>query len=81
MSEAPYRAMGGSVVTDHGVLPLANARMLSGFYALEAASPETGSRWRRLAAQRSQALTLAVEDAGRWRRAAGWTDPDAADQA
>jgi hypothetical protein len=80
MSEAPYRAMGGCVVTDHGFLALANARRLSGFYALEAASPGTGGRWRRLAAQRSQALALAVEDAGRWRRAAGWTDPEAADQ-
>jgi hypothetical protein len=55
--------------------------MLAGFYVIEAASPETGSRWRHLAAQRSQTLVLAVEDAGRWRRAAGWTDPDAADQA
>jgi hypothetical protein len=73
--------MGGCVVTDHGVLALANARMLSGFYALEAASPEAGDLWRRLAAQRSQALARAVEDAGRWRRAAGWIDPEAADQA
>jgi hypothetical protein len=46
----PYRAMGGCVVTDHGVLAHANARKLSGFYALEAASPEAGGRWRRLAA-------------------------------
>ena len=81
MSEAPYRAMGGCVVTDHGVLALANARSLSGFYALEAASAGNASRWSRLAAQRSQALALAVEHAGRWRRAAGWTDPEAADQA
>lgn len=81
MTDAPYRAMGGCVVTDHGVLALANARTLSGFYALEAVSSGTGERWRRLAAQRSQALALAAEDAGRWRRAAGWTDPDVADQA
>jgi len=32
-----------------------------------------------LAAQRSQALALAAEDAGRRRRAAGCTDPDATD--
>lgn len=80
MSETPYRAMGGCVVSDHGVLALADARGLAGFYALEAASPETGGRWRRLAAQRSRVLTRAAEDAGRWRRAAGWSDPDVADQ-
>ncbi len=79
MTGAPYRAVGGCVVTDHGVLAMANTRMLSGFYAREAASPETGGRRGRVAPPRSQALATAVEDAGRRRHAAGWIDPDAAD--
>ncbi len=43
MADAPYRAIGGCVVTDHGALALANARMVSGYYALEATSPGTGA--------------------------------------
>jgi hypothetical protein len=79
MTSAPYRAIGGSVVTDHGVIALAEARALYGFYAREAAG--TSGLWRRIAAERSQALVSAAEDAERWRRAAGWTEPDEADQA
>jgi hypothetical protein len=81
MSGAPFRAIGGAVVSDHGAMALAEARTLATFYAFEANSPFTGAVWRRMADERARALERAATDAERWRRAAGWADPEAADQA
>ena len=81
MNGAPFRAIGGVVFADHGPIPLAAARDLAAFYASEAL------RWRDVGsrdafdacARRAAALQNAVAAAGRWRRAAGWADLDAAD--
>ncbi|HEY2480767.1 MAG TPA: hypothetical protein VGI30_01050 [Caulobacteraceae bacterium] len=81
MSPAPFRAVGGAVLSDHGVIALAEVRALVAFYAAEAASAVNGAVWRRQAAERARALELAVAGAESWRRAAGWADPGAADQA
>jgi hypothetical protein len=81
MSGAPFRAIGGAVVSDHGAIALDEARSLAAFYASEAGALHTGAGWRRLAAERAQALALAAAAAEGWRRAAGWADPEAADQA
>jgi hypothetical protein len=81
LTPAIYRHIGGAVVADHGPIPLAAARDLVRFYALEAeacltAGPEPMAR---LYAHRALTLRAAVETATQWRRAAGWRDPDAAD--
>jgi hypothetical protein len=81
MNGAPFRAIGGAVVADHGPLSLAEARALARFYASEA------GHWRDLdgraasdaCARRAGTLRDAVTAAEMWRRAAGWADPDAAD--
>lgn len=81
MKSAPFRAIGGAVVADHGPVPLALARRLGQFYASEAL------HWRsqdsRDAAEacgrRANVLREAVAATETWRRAAGWADPDAAD--
>jgi hypothetical protein len=81
MNGAPYRSIGGAVIADHGPIPLAHARRLAAFYASEAL------HWRGrdaltagdACARRAAVLRQAVRAAETWRRAAGWTDPDAAD--
>jgi hypothetical protein len=73
----PFRAIGGMVVADHGPIRLAEARALAAAYAREAVS--AGGGWKTLCLARAQALSQAVREAGDWRRAAGWADPDAAD--
>lgn len=81
MKGAPYRSIGGAVIADHGPIPLAQARRLATFYAIEAL------HWREACApcardacaHRAEALREAVRSAETWRRAAGWADPDAAD--
>ena len=81
MNGAPFRSIGGAVVADHGPISLIAARNLAGFYASEAL------HWRDLGSQvafeacarRADFLREAVVEAEAWRRAAGWTDPDAAD--
>jgi hypothetical protein len=78
---APFRAIGGAVVADHGSIPLAEARRLSQFYATEALHCH-GQGLRNgaaVCASRAKALREAVAAAELWRRAAGWADPDAAD--
>lgn len=81
MKGAPYRHIGGGVIADHGPISLAAARDLARFYLRESkCEPNTGGTERsRLCAARARALNQAVEEAARWRRAAGWRDPDAAD--
>jgi hypothetical protein len=76
-----YRHIGGAVVSDLGPLPLAAARDLAGFYGLEAVrAAELGQRRSAAAcARRALALHDAAEEARRWRRAAGWAKPEAAD--
>jgi hypothetical protein len=81
VSGAPFRAIGGAIVSDHGVIALAEVRTLAVFYASEAKSPFASAVWRRLADDRARALKQAAAEAEGWRRAAGWTDPDVADQA
>lgn len=81
MSAAPFAHAGGAVIADHGPLALAASRALIGFYDVEArlAAKDGAPRWARLCARRALALAAAAGAADRWRRAAGWADPDAAD--
>jgi hypothetical protein len=79
MTGAPFRAIGGAIISDHGPITLAEAWALAAFYAAEATAPLNGAIWRRLAAERARALEFAGAEAQRWRRAAGWADPEAAD--
>jgi hypothetical protein len=79
MMGAPFRAVGGTILADHGPMRLAQARALAAFYAREAARQRQGSRAAGLCAERCRALAHAADDAARWRRAAGWTDPEMAD--
>lgn len=78
MNDPAIRAIGGAVLVDHGVIPLAEARALAAFYAREA---ETGGGgWSQHCLARAEAMEAAVAQAALWRRAAGWADPDAADR-
>jgi len=77
MSAAPFRAVGGAILADHGPIRLTDARALMVAYAREAAA--SGGRWRDLCGGRAQALSAAVTEAMAWRRAAGWGDPEQAD--
>jgi len=79
---APYRHIGGMVMADHGPLTLTAVRALEAFYRAEA-------RYRRAlddpatsqgCAFRADVLAEAATAAEAWRRAAGWTDPEAADR-
>ena len=82
MKGANYRHLGGALMTDHGRITLAAARGLAAFYAQEVlanialgaphAAHECGIR--------SRTLVDVVAAATAWRRAAGWADPDMADQ-
>jgi hypothetical protein len=74
---APFHAVGGAILADHGPLSLKEARALAVFYAREAVG-EGGAR-AGFCMTRSLTLARAAYDAERWRRAAGWTDPDLAD--
>ena len=79
MNPACFRHIGGAVVADHGAITLAEARALAVFYQREACSQTRGASdecWRR-----ANALENAVADASAWRRAAGWINPELADQA
>jgi hypothetical protein len=81
VNSAPFRSIGGTVIADHGPIPLVAARNLARFYASEAL------HWRDLdspgafeaCTRRAAVLREAVAEAETWRRAAGWADPDAAD--
>jgi hypothetical protein len=73
----PFRAIGGMVVADHGPIRLSEGRGLAAAYAREAVTAHGG--WKALCLARAEALARAVREAGDWRRAAGWADPDAAD--
>ena len=77
MSAAPFRAVAGDIVSDHGWLTLREAEALARFYAVEAAQ-QTGAP-ARLCANRALALEVAAQAARRWRRAAGWGGPEGAD--
>jgi hypothetical protein len=83
LSDAVFAHAGGAVIADHGPIPLAAARALAAFYAREARSCLAGGAElaARLCVRRALALDRAAHDAALWRRAAGWRDPDAADQA
>src|SRR5271155_5020414 len=65
---APFRAIGGAVIADHGPIRLAEARRLSQFYAIEAlhcrdqGSPDASA----LCGRRAQALREAVAAAEIW---------------
>jgi hypothetical protein len=80
MTRAPYRAIGGAIITDHGPVTLAAARALAEFYHHEQAGLRPGARLAVLCAERARALAGAVHEAQLWRRAAGWTNPEAADR-
>jgi hypothetical protein len=78
MKPAHYRHIGGVVVTDYGRVALSQARALALFYIAEAGMlthERSHECWRR-----GRALENAVAAASAWRRAAGWADPDCADQ-
>jgi hypothetical protein len=65
------------VIADHGCVSLAQARLLAVFYACEAGSETREPSGECL--RRAHALESAVAAASSWRRAAGWRDPDLAD--
>jgi hypothetical protein len=77
VSEAPFRALGGAILADHGPIRLSDARALMVVYMREADANQGG--WRDVCAARAQALAVAVTHATEWRRAAGWGDPEQAD--
>jgi len=77
VSAAPFRALGGVILADHGPIHLAEARALMVVYMREAGANQGG--WRDLCVARAQALAAAVIHATEWRRAAGWGDPEQAD--
>ena len=81
MIGAPFRHIGGTVLADHGPLTLVAARELATFYQSEARrwSSSDGKRFPCICKQRATALLEAAEAAEKWRRAAGWTNPEAAD--
>jgi hypothetical protein len=81
MSAPPFRHIGGAVIADHGPIGLGEARGLAKLYALEAAHLAEHDRiaWSRACAARAEALDAAIVAACRWRRAAGWRDPDMAE--
>jgi hypothetical protein len=79
MAAAHFRAIGGAILADHGPMRLAQARAMAVFYACEAARLGESSRAAGLCAERCRALSGAADDAARWRRAAGWADPEMAD--
>jgi hypothetical protein len=79
MTRPPFRAIGGAIIADHGPLTLAAARALAAFYNREQASLRPGTHLADLCADRARALGAAADDAALWRRAAGWSDPEAAD--
>ena len=81
MNEAPFRAVGGVVLADHGVIALAKARALARFYAREVAALPATSTAARICILRRDALDRAAREVGLWRGAAGWAEPDAADAA
>jgi hypothetical protein len=78
MSPLPCRAAGGAILSDIGPMGLAAARDLARFYQHEAA---LGGRHAGACRERASALHAACLAAERWRRAAGWTQPERADQA
>jgi nucleoside diphosphate kinase len=81
MIGAPFRHIGGTVLADHGPLTLVAARELAKFYQSEARRrpSQDGKRFPCICGQRATALLEAAEAAEKWRRAAGWTNPEAAD--
>lgn len=81
MKGAPFRAIGGSVIADHGPIALAEARALARFYASEAVLwRDLGRRATAVAcARRAMVLIEAAAAVETWRRAAGWAHPEAAD--
>jgi hypothetical protein len=81
MKVAPFRHIGGAVIADHGPLSLAAAEASKRFYAEEASAyGQVGAlRFARLCVARRDALGEAIAEASRWRRAAGWADPNQAD--
>ena len=76
-----FRQIGGAVISDVGAISLRTARELARFYGLEALHEAAAGerRYAHTCARRSLALHDAAEGAARWRRAAGWRDPEAAD--
>ncbi len=81
MRGAPYRHIGGMVIADHGPLALLAAAELALFYAREGLEGVRHGERSTVSTcgERILALTAAVDAAVEWRRAAGWSDPFAAD--
>ncbi len=65
-------------MADHGAVTLAQARALAFFYDQEAGAQLRGASGE--CRRRAHALETAIAAAWAWRRAAGWSDPDLADQ-
>ena len=72
---------GGAVVCAKGALPLRRARQLERFCADQGAqAAHENHPWRAASLlTNAQALKAAVTAAESWRRAAGWANPDHAD--
>lgn len=81
MNGASFAHLGGAVVCDHGPLSLRDARSLAVFYADEADHCRAAGAIKAglVCTARAAALSVAAVAAARWRRAAGWRNPEAAD--
>ncbi len=80
MKDQPFRHIGGAIVADHGAVALTSARALSKLYQERAAAEIFLGRTDDQLKARARSLDGAIAQAVIWRRAAGWTDPEAADR-
>ena len=83
MTPARYAHIGGALIADHGRMSLAQARDLVAFYRRQSADEARQGRpvMAGICEQRAHTLETLAAAASRWRRAAGWADPDLADRA
>ncbi len=80
MKDQPFRHIGGAIVANHGALALTSAQAMSKIYQQRAAAEISLGRTDDQLNARARSLDGAIAEAIIWRRAAGWTDPEAADR-
>jgi len=82
VNAAPYRHIGGAILTDHGPVPLGRARALACFYGREARFNALNGAFQaaQTCRRRAEILSDAAREADAWRRAAGWRRPGDADR-
>ena len=79
MKDRRFRHIGGAIVSDCGAIPIAAARTLCRLYQkqgeMHARADAEGERYN----TQVRSLDRVITEAAIWRRAAGWSDPEAAD--